>query len=97
MAVEWKYGIVDLSDDITTIENAPCLVKGVYINTALSAHPCPIEDGTLQPFVIPASATPGSAFAFGPARFEDKLIVDPDNAATGNITVVYVRMDEPHG
>ena len=97
MAIEWKHGIVDLSNDITTIEAVACLVKGVYINTDLSAHPCPIEDGTDQAFVIPAGATAGSAYAFGPAIYDTSLIVDPDNAATGNITVVYVILGEEHG
>lgn len=86
---EWKVTEVDLATDITTISNQPCLVKGVYINVATSAHAVPIESGTTQTHVIPASAAAGNAYAFGPARYETSLIVDPDNSATGKIVVTW--------
>lgn len=37
---------VDLSDNITTVFDGPCVVYGVYVNTVLSAQACPIQDGT---------------------------------------------------
>ncbi len=89
MLDEWLRTEVDLSDNITTILAIPALVKGVYVNAALSAHDCPIMDGTTQANVIPAGAVVGNAYAFGPARYETKLIVDPNDAATGKISVVY--------
>ena len=86
---EWDVAEVDLSTDITTIISVPALVKGVYINVATSAHAVSIKDRTTQKHVIPASAAAGNAYAFGPARYEESLVVDPDNAATGKIVVTY--------
>lgn len=97
-AIEWLSATVDVADNSTEVESVPCLVQGVYINTALSAHPCPVKDGTTgREFVIPASAAAGNAYGFGPSRFVENLTVDPDDAATGSITILYVRLREPHG
>lgn len=97
MAVEWKYKRVDLADDLTTIEASACLVNGLYVNTALSAHVCEIKDDTSSVYSLIASLAAGSRVEFGPTIFATKLIVDPDNAATGSITVEYVLLGEPHG
>lgn len=97
MAIEWKKKTVDLADNSTVVESVPCLVQGVYVNTATSAHACPIKDGTTGDlFTIPASAAAGNAYGFGPARFKQNLTIDPDDAATGSITVSYVILSEPH-
>lgn len=98
MAIEWKTATVDLSTNSTVIETVPCLVQGAYINVATSAQACPIKDGTTgQLFNIPASASAGNTYGFGPARFEENLTVDPDDAATGSITVNYVILGDAHG
>jgi len=93
---EWRKARVDLATNITTITAVPCLVKGVYINTALSAHACEIKDGTDNAFTIPASATAANAYDFGPTKYTTSLIVDPDDSGTGNITVLFVPLGEPH-
>ena len=80
MAIEWKKAVVDLADNLTTIEASPCLVNGVYINTTASAHVCVIKDATDAAYSIPASATAGNRYGFGPTRFENSLIVDPDGS-----------------
>ena len=87
--MEWDKALVDTSTNITTIINIPALVKGVYINTALSAHTVNIEDGTEATFVIPASAAAGNFYDWEGVRFETSLIVDPDDSSTGSITVLY--------
>ena len=94
MATEWKYAVVDLADNSTTIESVACLVNGVYINTATSAHACLIKDDTSMVYTIPASATAANRYGFGPTRFETSLVVDPDDSATGSITVEYVILGE---
>ena len=38
---------------------------------------------------LPASAAAGSIYTFPGIRFETSLIVDPNDAATGSITVAY--------
>lgn len=97
MAIEWKIKTVDLAVNSTVVESVPCLVQGVYINTALSAHACPIKDGTTgQQFDIPASASAGTLYDFGECRFLENLTVDPDDTATGSITISYVISSEPH-
>ena len=94
---EWKYSRVDTSDNLTTIESVACLVKGVYINSTLSNHVVEIMDDTSKVFTIPAGATAGNAYDFDTTRFEDKLIVDPDDSSTGSITIMYNIMGEAHG
>ena len=86
---EWKTTTVDLSTNITTILAVPTLVHGAYVTSIVSAHNVMIKDGTTHKHTIPASATVGNAYAFGPARYETSLIVDPDDAGTGKITLTY--------
>ncbi len=97
MAIEWKYAVVDLSDNSTTIESVSCLVNGIYINTVTSSHACLLKDNTTMVYTIPAAAAAANRYPFGPTRFETSLVVDPDDSATGNITVEYVVLGEPHG
>ena len=83
------YAVVPIADDTTTVYTGPVMLYGVYINTVLSAQVLPIKDGTTTVITIPASAAAGSHFPIPGIRFETSLIVDPDNAATGNITVAF--------
>ena len=89
MIDEWKVTKVDLADNSTTINAVPTLLGGVYVNDQVSAQAVPIYDGTTMIFKIPASATPGNAYNLGPARCETSLIIDPDDSATGSITVLW--------
>jgi len=43
MSREWKYAVVDLSTNSTTVSDVPCIVKGFYVNTTMSAHECLIK------------------------------------------------------
>ena len=83
------YAVVPVADDTTTVYTGACMIYGVYINTVLSAQVLPIKDGTTTVVTIPASAAAGAHYPLPGIRFETSLIVDPDNAATGNITVAY--------
>jgi hypothetical protein len=62
---------------------------GIYVNTVLSAHVCPIADGTTTVVSLVASAAAGTSILYPGIRFNTSLIVDPDNSATGSITVAY--------
>ncbi len=84
-----EYSIVDVSDNSTTVYTGPCLLYGIYVNTVLSAHACPIKDGTTTIVTLPASYVVGAYMPFPGIRFDTSLIVDPNDAATGSITVVY--------
>ncbi len=85
-----KYAVVDVANDITTVFDGPCLLLGVYVNTALSAHALPIQDNATAVVTLPASLAAGQYVPLPGVRIETKLVVDPNDAATGNITVFYL-------
>ena len=80
-----------LTTDSITIYNGPCLLYGIYVNTAVSAtHVTVIKDGTTAVVSLPAAAAVGSMYNFPGIRFETSLICDPDDATTtGNVTFAY--------
>jgi len=86
---ECLYAVIDVAADSTTAYNGPALLFGVYVNTVLSAHTLPITDASTTVVTIPASAAAGSIYTFPGIRFETSLIVNPNDSATGNITVAY--------
>jgi hypothetical protein len=86
---EFKYAVVNVADDITTVSTRMSMIRGVYVNTVLSGQALPIKDGSTTVFTIPASAAAGSYHNFGDAVFKSGIVVDPDNSATGSVTVVY--------
>ena len=83
------YKVVDLTDNSTTIVSQKARLRGVYINTDISAQAVAIEDSGTTIFSIPASAIAGTWFEFGDTNFQTTLVVNPDDSATGSITVVY--------
>ncbi len=93
---EWFYASVDLSADITTITNVPCLVAGWEVTTVMSAQPCLIADATTTMLTIPASSAAGAFRELRrPIRTTTNLIVDPDNAATGVVTLLFRPLSYP--
>ena len=86
---ECLYAVVNVATDSTTVSTTPAILYGIYVNTALSAHALPIVDSATTVVTIPASAAAGSIYTFPGIRFETSLIVDPNDAATGSITVAY--------
>lgn len=82
--------VVDLSVDSTTVSSVPAILVGVYVNTALSAAACPIESGGTALVTLVASLAAGTNLQFGEGViFPSTLTVNPDNAATGSITVFW--------
>lgn len=86
---ECVYAVVDVSVDTTTVYNGPAILFGVYVNTALSAQALPIQDGSTTVVSIAASAAVGTNITFPGIRFETSLIVNPNDSATGSVTVAY--------
>ena len=88
---ETRCDVVDTSVDTTTVYPGPAILSYVYVNTALSALTVLISDGATTKFTLPASLAAGPTTAMTPpgAQFRTSLIVDPDNASTGNITVCF--------
>ena len=87
------YSVVDVGDDATTVFTGPCMLYGIYVNTVLSAHVCPVKDGATTVVSLVASAAAGTSILYPGIRFETSLIVDPDNAATGGIVVAYRKVN----
>lgn len=87
-----NMAVVDVADDSTTITTTgPVELLGVYINTVLSAHALPIKDGTVTKLTIPASAAAGTFYDFFGGKFLTSLVVDPNDSATGNVTLFWRR------
>jgi hypothetical protein len=82
--------VVDVADNSTTVRDGAAILLGVYVNTVLSNHALPIKDGTATVLSIPAQAAAGTFYPFPGIRFGTSLVVDPDDTATGNITVCWL-------
>ena len=83
------YAVVPVADDTTTVYTGPCMLYGIYVNTVLSTHVLPIKDGAVTVVSLPVDLAAGTSILYPGIRFETSLIVDPDNAATGDIVVAY--------
>ena len=91
---ECEYSIQDTSTNgPTEIHAEPALLMGVFINTVLSAHTVVLADATTAIVTLPASLAAGTMIDFPGLRFETSLNIDPDDASTGNITVMYRKVN----
>lgn len=86
---DFKQTVVDTSTDSTTLSTRPAILRGVYVNTTLSAHTVVIKDNTTAAYTLPASLPAGTYIPFGDVTLHGGLVVDPDNDSTGSITVEY--------
>tara|TARA_R110000803_G_scaffold5230_6_gene17349 strand:+ start:2911 stop:3204 length:294 start_codon:yes stop_codon:yes gene_type:complete len=92
MAENWTPKAIDLATNISTVSPTAVIVRGYHVNTTVSAHVTNINDGATTIFMIPASITAGTSVEFASDEgviFENSLIIDPDDSATGNITILY--------
>jgi hypothetical protein len=88
--MECDYAAVNVATDSTTVYSGPCIYYGCVVTTALSAHALPIMDGSTTIDSFAASAAVGTYHGFNHGvRCDTSLIVDPNDAATGNVTVFY--------
>jgi len=90
---ESEYAVVSVADNTTTVHDGPAILFGVYVNTVLSAHALPIEDGSTTVVSIAASAAVGTNTTFPGIRFDTSLIVNPNDAATGSVTVAFRKVN----
>ncbi len=87
---ECDYAVVDVANNSTTVYNGPCIYYGAVVTTALSAHDLPIQDGSTVIDSFAASSAVGVYHPFNHGvRCGTSLVVDPNDAATGRITVLY--------
>lgn len=80
--------VVDLSTNSTIISTTQTMLRGVYVNTVLSAQECAIKSGTATIMRIPAGTAGGTWLPFGDAVLGAGITVDPDDSATGEIAVI---------
>lgn len=88
---KFQAAAVDLSTDATTVSTVNSLLRGIHVQVTTSGQACPIKNGSggSTLFSVPATAIAGNWYEAGDMRFPDGIYVDPDNSATGTITVVY--------
>lgn len=86
-----RYSVVDVATNSTTVVSSSARLYGIYVNTALSAHALPIQDNTTAIITIPASTAAGTLYEFPGVLFSTSLVVDPNDAATGNVTLFYAE------
>jgi hypothetical protein len=77
----------------TSIHAGPALLMGVYVNTVLSAHTVVLADATTAIVTLPASLAAGTMVSFPGLRFETSLNIDPDDSSTGNLTIMYRKVN----
>jgi len=88
--MECDYAVVNVADDSTTVYNGPCIYYGAVVTTALSAQALPIQDGSNVIDSFAASAAVGTYHPFNHGvRCATNLVVDPNDSASGRITVLY--------
>lgn len=92
MTDEWNYANVDLSGGDNTAVSYPALVKSVYVNSDLSAHACPIKDGSNSVITLKASLSAGSNIDLFGIQYNEHVLVNPDASATGDITILFKRL-----
>jgi hypothetical protein len=87
---EYSAGI-DLSTDAAqTVFNGPCVLYGIYVDTVLSAHACPILDGSTTVFSLVASLAAGTNLHWpNGIRFNSTLAVNSNDSGTGTIVFLY--------
>lgn len=90
IAEDWKWKRVDLANDSTIVFDGQCRIGNIYVDAVMSAHACPILDGSNSFASLLASTAAGTLIsAFKGSRFYSNLIIDPNDAATGTLLVQY--------
>lgn len=91
---ECQYTIVDVADNSTTVFTGPCILFGLTVTTVLSAHALPVQDGATNVVAaLAASAAVGTTTQYAGIRCDTSLIVNPNDAATGRVTVIWRKIN----
>lgn len=95
VAGEWAIKSMAFGDSLAlrTVYSGPCLVAGIEVITAMSAHASQLEDNGTSRYPIPASRAAGIYSFPGPIIFETDCVWDPGSLAAGAILVWYRPLD----
>lgn len=91
-SAEIQYTVVDVSVNSTTIYTGSCVFYSIHVNTVLSAHALPVMDGSTTIASLAASAAVGTNLVTIGIPCATSLVVDPNDAATGSVTVVWAPL-----
>jgi len=84
--------VVDLSVDAGATITGPCILLGIYVNVAMSAHAVTIGDGGTTKITLPASTAAGTNMNCYGAIFSTSIVVTPNASSTGTITLFYRKI-----
>lgn len=97
LAVAGEWAIVSMAYNgnlaARTVYSGPCLVAGIEVTTAMSAHTSQLEDNGTSRYPIPASRAAGIYTFPGPIIFETDCVWDPGSLSAGAILVWYRPLD----
>lgn len=89
---EYLYSAeIDWEDNSTTVYNGPCILAGIFVTEASSAHTCVIKDGSTTVLTLPVSIAVGTSYIYPGIKFSTSLVADPDDAATAGKAVFLYR------
>lgn len=90
MADEWVMKTIACTSAATfTVNDVPTLVKGFYVNTALSAHQADLRDGGNSRLWTTTSMAEGASTDWHGVRFESNCVLVCAAGMSGNLTVFY--------
>ena len=93
---ECEFTVVDMTTNTVTLNTGPTLLVFIHVNIVLDANPCDIENVAGTPAItLEASLAAGTFLDLHGARFEDALIVNPDDAAASGQIIVGWRKVSP--
>ena len=87
--------LIDLDvNGIQNIYNGPCMLRGVFINTVMSAHSVAINDDTTLMYTLAADTKAGQWIEFGDTIFSTSLKLTANNSSTGKVRVCFIPITE---
>jgi hypothetical protein len=95
VAEEWAIKAIAYNGDLAarTVYDGPCLIRGIEVTTAMSAHASNLTDGASNRYPIPASRAVG-IYAFpGAVIFATNCVWAPGSLSAGAILVWYRPLD----
>ncbi|MGE0372988.1 MAG: hypothetical protein AB7Q01_14055 [Gammaproteobacteria bacterium] len=95
VAEEWAVKAIAYNGTLEarTVYDGPCLVRGIEVTTAMSAHASQLEDDGTSRYPIPASRAVGIYTFPGATIFETDCVWDPGSLSAGAILVWYRPLD----